>query len=78
MILCTAEACRYNTGIFGEVVQGNTETVDTLAVEDTLKTGLLPGGKFTEESFAAEGSHTEVIDGITTIIYTDGYLIKLN
>jgi hypothetical protein len=52
--------------------------VDTLAVEDTLKTGDLPNGTFFEQPIAVEGAFSLFDLGIETIIYKDGYLLKLN
>ena len=78
MSLCTTETCLRLPGIYGDIVQGNTETVDTLAVEDTLKTGDLPNGTFFEQPIAVEGAFSLFDLGIETIIYKDGYLLKLN
>jgi hypothetical protein len=78
MILCTTETCNRVAGIYGDIVQGNTETVDTLAVEDTLGTGLLPSGNSFESPIAVDGSYSVTDLGITTIIYEPGYLLKLN
>lgn len=78
MSLCTTETCERVLGVYGDIVQGNTETLDTLAVEDTLNTGLLPAGSRTGDPIAVDGTHSETIDGNITVIYQDGFLLKLN
>jgi len=78
MSICTTETCNRVVGIYGDIVQGNTETVDTLAVEDTLGTGLLPSGNSFESPIAVDGNYSITDLGVTTIIYQDGFLLKLN
>jgi len=78
MSVCTTETCSRVLGIYGDIVQGNTETLDTLSVEDSLNSGLLPNGARTGDPIAVSGSYTIIVDGNPEVIYEDGYLLKLN
>lgn len=78
MSVCTTETCERVLGIYKDIVLGNTETLDTLAVEDATSTGLLPQGVRDGDPISVDGNYSYNQDGLTIVVYVDNDILKLN